>query len=213
VKFSSRIIACYLKYSGKKAPGHLWNLKQILYKFERCSTWKVMVYHFKITSQEKSNFHLEIELNDKHSFFDLHKTIQKSLGFESHQLASFFILDSSWHKLKEISMLDTGMNGTAYYIMKKTNLSDLIKSQEQKLIYTFDFLNDRSFYVELTGIIMKKNLNEPLVTLKQGDAPVQEYDEELIEQEPTTNLQEEEVFMDFGEVDDYTELYGEMEDL
>ena len=108
-------------------------------------------------------------------------------------------------------MLDLGLNGGAYYTMQKTKLSDLIKSKDQKLIYTFDFFNDRSFYLELTEIVMGKNLNEPLVTLKQGDAPVQIFGEEIIEQE-SANLQEEEVFMDFGEVDDYTELYGEMED-
>ncbi len=170
-----------------------------------------MIYSFKITSQETTNFYLEVQLDEKHTFFELHLAIQKSLGFESHQLASFFVSDTHWRKLKEISMLDLGLNGPAYLIMQKTKLSDLIESKDQKLIYTFDFFNDRSFYLELTGIIMERNLNEPLVTLKQGDAPVQVFGEEIIAQE-STNLQEEEVFMDFGEVDDYTELYGEMED-
>jgi hypothetical protein len=114
-------------------------------------------------------------------------------------------------KLIEISMLDLGINGAAFYIMQKTKLSDLIKSKEQKLLYTFDFLNDRSFFIELTGIIMEKNLNEPLVTLKQGDAPVQVLGEENVDQEPT-QLSEEEVFMDFGELEDYTEIFGEMDD-
>ena len=154
---------------------------------------------------------MEVETSDKQSFFELHELIQKSLGFESHQLASFFISDITWRKQKEISMLDLGLNGGAYYAMQKTKLSDLIKSKDQKLIYTFDFFNDRSFYLELTGIVMGKNLNEPLVTLKEGDAPVQIFGEDIVEGE-TANLQEEEVFMDFGEVDDYTELYGEMED-
>ena len=170
-----------------------------------------MIYHFKITSQELSDFRLEVELEEKQTFFDLHSLIQKSLGFESHQLASFFISDNNWRKLTEISMLDLGVDASAFHIMQKTKLSDLIHSENQKLIYTFDFFNDRSFYIELTGIIMKKNLNEPLVTLKQGDAPVQVFGDEIVEQE-SANLQEEEVFMDFGEVDDYTELYGEMED-
>ena len=170
-----------------------------------------MIYHFKITSQESYNFQLEVELNDKQSFFDLHSLIQKSLAFESHQLASFFISDNNWRKLTEISMLDLGVNASTYHIMQKTKLCDLIHSEDQKLLYTFDFFNDRSFFIELTGKIMKKNLNEPLVTLKQGDAPVQVLGDEIVEQE-SANLQEEEVFMDFGEVDDYTELYGEMED-
>ncbi len=170
-----------------------------------------MVYHFKITSQENINFQLEVELDERHTFFDLHHTIQKSLNFESHQLASFFISNIHWRKLKEISMLDMGLNGAAYYIMQKTKLSELIESQDQKLLYTFDFLSDRSFYIELTGIIMKKNLNEPLVTLKKGDNPVQVLKDEIIGHDMAT-AREEEVYMDFGEVDDYTELYGEMED-
>jgi hypothetical protein len=111
----------------------------------------------------------------------------------------------------EISLLDLGLNGGAYYIMQKTKLSELINSKEQKLIYTFDFFNDRSFYIELTGIIMEQNLNEPLVTLKEGKSPVQILDEGTDERVPSTN-QEEEVYMDFGELDDYTEIFGEMDD-
>ncbi len=170
-----------------------------------------MIYHFQISSPESQNFRLEVKLSDNNSFFDFHSIIQKSLGFESHQLASFFVSDRKWMKLIEISMLDLGINGAAFYIMQKTKLSDLIKSKEQKLLYTFDFLNDRSFFIELTGIIMEKNLNEPLVTLKQGDAPVQVLGEENVDQEPT-QLSEEEVFMDFGELEDYTEIFGEMDD-
>ena len=155
---------------------------------------------------------MEIKLDEKNTFFDFHSIIQKSLGYESHQLASFFISDRRWMKLKEISMLDMGINGVAFFIMQKTKLRDLIHSDDQKLIYTFDFLNDRSFFIELTGIIMEKNLNEPLVTLKQGDPPVQVLEEEVTEKTPVVIVDEEEVYMDFGELDDYTEIFGEMDD-
>ena len=169
-----------------------------------------MIYKFQIVSQESQNFLLEVALDEKHSFFDFHSIIQKSVGFESHQLASFFVSDKRWKKLVEISMLDLGINGAAFFIMQKTKLSDLLQEEGQKLIYTFDFLNDRSFLIELTGIIMEKNLNEPLVTLKLGDAPVQVLGEEVSVDEQT-ELQEE-VYMDFGELDDYTEIFGEMDD-
>ena len=170
-----------------------------------------MIYTFKIVSQESQNFRLEVALDNKQSFFDFHSIIQKSAGFESHQLASFFISDKRWKKLVEISMLDLGINGAAYFIMQKTKLSDLLHTAGQQLIYTFDFLNDRSFLIELTGIIMEKNLNEPLVTLKQGEAPVQVLGDEVNPQEQP-ELQQEEVYMDFGELDDYTEIFGEMDD-
>ena len=154
---------------------------------------------------------MEVVLDAKHSFFDFHSIIQKSVGFESHQLASFFVSDKRWKKLVEISMLDLGINGAAYFIMQKTKLKDLIHASGQQLLYTFDFLNDRSFFIELTGISMERNLNEPFIALKEGEAPVQVLGEEIIEQEPAA-LQEEEVFMDFGELDDYTEIFGEMDD-
>lgn len=154
---------------------------------------------------------MEVELDGKHLFSDFHSVIQKSLGYETYQLASFFISNGSWKKLKEISMLDLGTNNGVYYIMQKTKLADLLKTEGQKLIYTFDFFNDRSLFVELTGIIMEKNLKEPFVTLKQGDTPVQVLGEEP-EPKEAIRLQEEEVFMDFGVVEDYDELFGEMED-
>lgn len=172
-----------------------------------------MIFHFQIISQECKNFQLEVELSQRHNFFDFHSIIQKSLGYESHQLASFFIPDKRGLKEKEISMLDLGMNGAAYYIMQKTNLTDLIHTEGQKLIYTFDFLNDRSLLIELTDIIMEKNLKDPLVTLKLGDTPVQVLGEDvdLLDQE-SLDLQEEKVYMLFGELEDYTEIFGEMED-
>jgi len=172
-----------------------------------------MIFHFQILSQECKNFRLEVELSKRHNFFDFHSIIQKSLGYESHQLASFFISDKKWRKEKEVSMLDLGINGAAYYIMQKTNLTDLINSIGQKLIYTFDFLNDRSLLIELTDIIMEKNLSEPLVTLKSGDTPMQVLGEDVdvIDQE-SSDLHEEKAYMLFGELEDYTEIFGEMED-
>jgi len=172
-----------------------------------------MIFHFQILSQEHKNFRLEVELSKRHTFFDFHSIIQKSLDYESHQLASFFVSDKKGLKEKEISMLDLGINGAAYFIMQKTGLSDLISMKGQKLIYTFDFLNDRSLLIELTDIIMEKNLGEPLVTLKQGDSPVQVLGEdvEVIDQE-SLYLQDEKAYMLFGDLEDYTEIFGEMED-
>ncbi len=172
-----------------------------------------MIFHFQIISQEQKKFRLEVELSQRHTFFDFHSIIQKSLGYESHQLASFFVSDSRGIKEKEISMLDIGMNGGAYLIMQKTILSDLIHAKGQKLIYTFDFVNDRSLLIELTDIIMEKNLSEPLVTLKLGDTPQQVLGEDVdvIDQE-SLDLHEEKAYSLFGELEDYTEIYGEMED-
>jgi hypothetical protein len=116
-------------------------------------------------------------------------------------------------KEKEISMLDMGLNGGAYYIMQKTLITDFVTKQGQRLIYTFDFLNDRSLSIELMEIIMEKNLFEPLVSLKLGDSPVQVLGEEFEEVDlENSETEDEKVLSYFGELEDYTEIFGDMED-
>jgi hypothetical protein len=172
-----------------------------------------MIYQFQMTSRENKSFKLEIKTSTQHTFFDLHSIIQKSLGYESHQLASFFISDRKGMKEKEISMLDMGLNGGAYYIMQKTLITDFVTKQGQRLIYTFDFLNDRSLSIELMEIIMEKNLFEPLVSLKLGDSPVQVLGEEFEEVDlENSETEDEKVLSYFGELEDYTEIFGDMED-
>jgi hypothetical protein len=173
--------------------------------------YDVMIYQFKITSPESRNFHLEMETDSTHTFFDFHKNLQAIAEFEPYQLASFFIPDRNGKKQLEVSLLDLGLNEGAYFIMQKTHLSEWIKSPDQQLIYTYDLINDRSLNIELTDIVMERNLMEPVVTLKKGDAPVQFFGEDQFEPE-SVKIQEEEILMDFGILDDYTELYGEMED-
>src|SRR5690554_5695204 len=113
---------------------------------------KGMTYHLKITSPETNNFLLEVEADGRHTFFELHLLVQKSLDYESHQLASFFMPDRQGRKVKEISLLDAGYNGGAYHLMQKTQIDAIINEEQQPFYYTYDFINDRSFNIELTAI-------------------------------------------------------------
>lgn len=170
-----------------------------------------MVYHFKISSPESKDFFLLVEIDANQTFYDLHVAIQNSLNYESFQLASFFLSGVNGKKLTEISQMDQGINGSPYYIMKNTKLSDIIQSKEQRLKYTFDFFNDRSFYIKLSEIDMEKNLRESFLIRQEGSVPFQTLVSDVAEEEQFIH-REEEVLMDFGILDDYTKLYGEMED-
>jgi hypothetical protein len=79
------------------------------------------------------------------------------------------------------------------------------------LRYVFDFFNDRYIQLELTGTIMEKNLREPVVKLNHGKSPVQDLDEgmtdELFEPVKVKNNDHH-----YGVVDDYYEIFGEMEE-
>ena len=167
-----------------------------------------MIYTFKIVSQEAKGFLLELHIDGSETFYTLHDTIQKSIGYQSHQLASFFVRNGK--KTIEVSQLDSGINGLPNFSMYRTRLSELVSSETSQVLYTFDLFNDRSLILELTGIYMEKNLKEPLVTLEAEDAPVQILEEE-VKAEETTAQQEDEVFQDFGVLEDYTEIFGEMD--
>jgi hypothetical protein len=153
-----------------------------------------------------------IEADGASSFADFHWCIQEACRFSSDQLASFFLASDNKGKQTEITFLDYGINGINSLVMGKTNLCDILSDSEQRLLYVFDFFNDRSFYIELTGIYMEKNLQENKVTYEQGDAPAQILEEELQEQGQEI-LDQENKYHDYGDLDDYTEIFGEMEDL
>lgn len=171
-----------------------------------------MVYRFKITSIEESNFVREIEMEGDKTFADLHWCIQKCCGYSSDQLASFFAARDRYGKQTEITFLDYGRNVSQTKVMGKTTLHNILSDTGQRLLYVFDFFNDRSFYIELTDIYMEKNLQENKVTYKRGDAPEQVLEEELQDQ-GLKILDQENDYQDYGDLDDYTEIFGEMEDL
>ena len=171
-----------------------------------------MVYQFKITSIEKPDFVRIIEIDAQNSFADFHWSIQECCQYSSDQLASFFIAGNKYGKQTEITFLDYGINGSQTQIMGKTKLRDILSNTGLRLLYVFDFFNDRSFYIELTKVYMEKHLQETKITNKQGDAPSQVLEAEIQDQGQII-LEQENMYQDYGDLDDYTEIFGEMEDL
>lgn len=170
-----------------------------------------MVYLSHITSMEKPDFNLQIVLDAQHTFADFHSSIQKACGYSPNQMASFFLPGHCSAKQIEITQLDPGFTGFQNYTMGKTQLKSLLSSKQERLLYVFDFFQDRSFYIELTQIFMEKNLEEPSITSMNGDAPAQILEEEIDEQGIESPIAEERY--DYGDLDDYNEIFGEMEDL
>ncbi len=62
------------------------------------------------------------------------------------------------------------------YLMDNTVLSDLIDDEGQHLMFTFDYMTDRSFFMEMKELIPGKNLMDPICSLSLGKAPAQNVD-------------------------------------
>ncbi len=147
-----------------------------------------MVYRFTIISDEVDNFLREIQIDPDATFLDFHKAIIKAVNFKEGELASFFVCDDEWNKDIEVTLeeMDTDAD-TDSYIMSNTRIGKLVDEDTyQKLIYVFDYMTDRCFFIKLMEVITGKELNEPVCTKSRGEAPAQTMDFNEMEKKLTS---------------------------
>ena len=138
-----------------------------------------MIYKFRLISDESDDFMREIKLDSDATFYDFHKAILKATGYKDDQMTSFFPCDDNWDKETEITLEDMGADSRSdidTFVMKETPLSELLEDEKQKLIYVFDPLTERVFFIELSEIITGKNLDEAVISHKIGTPPPQTVD-------------------------------------
>lgn len=160
-----------------------------------------MVYRFTIISDEVDNFRREIQIDSDDTFLDFHNAILKSAGYPNDQMTSFFICDENWEKETEVTLEDMGTTSDIdSWIMEETPLNELLEEEKQHLLYIFDPLADRAFFIELTEIITGKHLDEAICTKQTGDAPqhVLDFDQLMATQVVATDLDDT-----FGDDDDF----------
>lgn len=136
-----------------------------------------MVYRFRIVSDEAHNFCREIEIDSDATFLELRNAILDSVGYSKDELNSFFICDDNWEKNEEVTLEDMGSaSDQDVWIMAETPISELLDDEGQRLIFVFEYLTERSFFMELRKIIPGKSLDEPVCTRNEGKAPAQHVD-------------------------------------
>lgn len=134
-----------------------------------------MIFNFRIASDEVDNFRRDIQIDADSTFLELRNAIYESVDFDKNQMCSFFICDDNWERRREITLEDMGLDSSEdAYLMDETILSDEIEDEGQRLMLTFDYLNDRSFFIEMKKSETGRNLSEPLCTSSMGKAPDQE---------------------------------------
>jgi hypothetical protein len=135
-----------------------------------------MVFKFRLISDEEKNFIRDVELLSDQTFYDFHLALTRNLNYDNSQIASFFISNDKWEKLSEITLFDMaqGALDKKLHVMDKTRLDEFIKDLKQRLLYVFDFFNERLLFVELIDIVEKnKEINYPHISLSKGNPPQQ----------------------------------------
>ncbi len=174
-----------------------------------------MVFKFKIISDHVGDFVLHINADANNTFLQLHKSIQLACRFDQSELATFFMADEEWDKILEIPMHIKGGNPKlALRPMKQVKLGELLKEQELNLIYVFDIRNQKSLYIQIKDIESDKQLLEPILVLKIGNAPMQHsFNEDDLDLLSGQDLTHQFDYSDFGELEDLDLIYGEAEEV
>lgn len=158
-----------------------------------------MVFRFLLLSDEVEDFKREIQIDADATFFELHKAIIKSVDYKEGEMTSFFICSDNWEKEKEITLveMDTSPDEDSY-IMEATVLGDMLEDEKQKLMYVFDYLTERAFFMELREIITGKDLKKAVCTKSIGEPPQQFIDFETISANTTSTDMGENFYGDEG---------------
>lgn len=151
-----------------------------------------MIYRFIIISDEADDFVREIQIDPEATFYDFHEAILKCVGYSNDQMTSFFICDDDWEKEKEITLEEMNDNPEIdSWVMKDTPLNELIEDEKQKLLYVYDYLTERCFFIELSEIITGKDIKTPLCSRSEGQPPKQSVDfEEMVASSGSLDLDE-----------------------
>ena len=133
-----------------------------------------MVFRFLILSDEVDDFKREIKIDSEATFLDLYNAIMDAVGYTKDQICSFFICDDDWSKNTEITLVEMDTTSEVdNYTMGDTRLEDLLEDERQKLLFVFDYMTERAFFMELREIIPGMDLEKPICSKSVGEPPVQ----------------------------------------
>lgn len=127
-----------------------------------------------MVSDEEPDFMREISISSEAKFLELHEAILDSVNYDGGAITSFFICNDDWEKEQEITLIEMDTDSDVdSYVMNDTTISDLVTDEHQKLLYVFDFLSDRAFFIELKEMLPGQDIDAAECTASLGDAPIQ----------------------------------------
>ncbi len=171
-----------------------------------------MAFRLLLLSPESDEFERLLEIEDTATLFDLHLLILQSVDYPKDLFTSFLLCDEDYNVLKEITNDEDADNKAD--TMKGTNLASIINNEEVQLVYVFDSLTERCFFVNFVGDCAQTENSKRIVRSK-GKAPNPMLSEEemnaLIFAETSDLALEEEGALDFSLDEDelsYSDEFG-----
>ena len=138
-----------------------------------------MIFKFRMLSDENDGFVREYEVPYDMNLVDFNNFICTDLKYDSTVMASFFTSDASWNKLDEFTLADMGdEEDLTPRTMSSVALGQIIHNNKDRLIYVFDMLCNRAYYLELIEAKkQEENVLYPRVALSKAE-PSDQFDAE-----------------------------------
>lgn len=170
-----------------------------------------MIYKFLLLSDEVENFSLEIKIDPESTFLQLNDTIIEALNYSKDQLTSFFICEDNWERKTEITLIEMDSSSEEdVWTMENTRINEFVEDEHQRLLFVYDQMGDRSFFMELRKIEFGCTLDTPTTKLKgtppQQVLPLEELDKKYSDV-PSLDL-DDDFSMESGYNDDELDTEG-----
>lgn len=135
------------------------------------------IYKLKISSPEKEDFLMEIEMDNEGTYLELHNTIQQALAYDNTQMASFFQISNMGERGKEIALFEMSSDeddNVNIVAMDVAMIREFLSKEKPHMIYVFDFFSDRYFDIELLTVERRRiAVDAPKICLYKGETPEQ----------------------------------------
>ena len=149
-------------------------------------------YKFKVFYDEVEDFVRDVDVLANSNFEDFHLFLYQCLGLQGNEFAAFSICDQKWNKQKEITLMDTSEDDEDFdnpeyeeedsfstksrlpkFVMKDAILKDFITDPHQHILYEYDFMDPKTFYIEFQKVAQTEKPDEfPRCTFQKGVLPV-----------------------------------------
>ena len=157
-----------------------------------------IIFKYRMLSDESDNFVRDIEVYPDMTLSEFSDFILRALRYDDC-MVSIFKSDAEWRPVEEFGQIDMGDDIPGMpRCMDKVRLMEVNSDFHDRLIYTFDMLNNRSYYLELINMQRPEaGFEYPRVAFEHAPVPDQ-YDPEATEQ---TGSIFDEMMSDYNEFD------------
>lgn len=131
-----------------------------------------MIYKIRVILNTEEDVIRDIAIHKTVTLEDLHNIITNSFGFDGNEMASFYRSDEDWNQGEEFPLFDMSDSTHGTIQMQDINVEDILKNNQDKLIYVYDFFTMWSFYVEVIDInYTENNIEVPNLLFSLGSVP------------------------------------------